>query len=78
MKIAYGTNWLSKITNGQCIGKFIKNPQYEKGEDILNFNLQYRDDGYSIPSFRLELDVIETGISNSFNSFNISEDEFNK
>ena len=39
-------NWLSKITNGQCIGKFIRNPLYEKGEDILDFNIQYKTNGY--------------------------------
>ena len=34
LKIAYGKNWLSKVESGQCIGKFIRNPMYEKGEDI--------------------------------------------
>jgi hypothetical protein len=77
LKIAYGKNWLSKIINGQCVGKFIRNPMYSKGDDIFDFNLQYTSDGYSIPSFRLSLDVIATDISNSFNSQTISEDEFN-
>jgi hypothetical protein len=77
LKIAYGKNWLSKVINGQCIGRFIRNPMYEKGEDIMDFNLQYTADGYSIPSFRLSLDVIAKDISNSFNSQNISESEFN-
>lgn len=78
LKIAYGKKWLSKLSNGQCFGKVIKNRLYEKGEDILNYNRQYNEDGFSIPSFRLELDVIETGISNSFNAFSITEDEFNR
>lgn len=77
LKIAYGKNWLSKVINGQCIGKFIRNPMYEKGEDILDYNLQYNSNGYRIPSFKLSLDVISTDISNSFNSANISENEFN-
>ena len=78
LKIAYGKNWLSKVENGQCIGKFIRNPLYEKGEDIMDFTIQHSSEGYSIPSFRLELDVVSTGISNSFNSQNISESEFNQ
>ena len=77
LKIAYGKNWLSKVVNGQCIGKFILNPLYEKGEDIFDYNLKYHDDGYRIPSFRLKLDIVATDISNSFNSANISENEFN-
>jgi len=78
LKIGYGEDWFSKVENGQCIGKFVSNPMYEKGEDIMDFNIQHTNDGYNIPSFRLELDVIKSDISNSFNSQNISEDEFNK
>jgi len=78
LKIAYGKNWLSKVENGQCIGKFIRNPMYEKGEDIMDFNIQHSSDGYSIPSFKLQLDVVSSSISNSFSSQNISESEFNQ
>lgn len=78
LKIAYGKDWLSKVENGQCVGKFIKNPLYEKGEDILDFNIQRDSNGRSIPSYQLSLDVVSSGISNSFNSQNISESDFNK
>ena len=78
LKIAYGKNWLSKVESGQCIGKFIRNPMYEKGEDIMDFNIQYSADGYSIPTFKLQLDVVSSEISNSFSSQNISENEFNQ
>jgi hypothetical protein len=78
LKIAYGKDWFSKIENGQCVGKFLRNPMYEKGEDIMDFNLQYASDGLSIPSFQLKLDVIATNSLNTFNSQNISENEFNK
>ena len=78
LKIAYGKNWLSIVECGRCVGKFIRDPMYEKGEDIMDFNIQYTADGYSIPSFKLELDVVSNSISNSFNSQNISESEFNK
>lgn len=77
LKIAYGKNWFSKKENGKCIGKFIQNPLYEKGEDIMDFNLIHSYNGYQIPSFELHLDVISTNAVNSFNSTNISEDSFN-
>ncbi len=78
LKIAYGKEWYSKTLNGQCIGKFIRNPLYEKGEEILDFKLKYSDDGYSIPSYQLELDVISSNPSNTFNTQGISESEFNQ
>jgi hypothetical protein len=78
LKIAYGKNWLSKVENQQCIGKFIQNAMYKKGEEIMDFNIKRTADGYSIPSFKLELDVVSSGISNSFSSQNISESEFNQ
>jgi hypothetical protein len=78
LKIAYGKNWISKVEDGQCIGKFLLNSMYEKGEDIMDFNRQYSAEGYNIPSFKLQLDVVSSSTSNSFNSQNISEDEFNQ
>lgn len=78
LKIAYGKHWVSKSENGKCIGKFTSNQLYEKGQDILDYYLQYTDGGYSVPSFKLQLDVISNGASNSFNSQNISETEFNE
>jgi hypothetical protein len=77
LKIAYGKEWLSKIENNQCVGKFIRSPMYEKGEDIMDFTIQKTYEGYSIPSFRLSLDVISSNLSNSFSSHNISETDFN-
>lgn len=78
LKIAYGKDWFSKVENGQCVGKFIRNPLYEKGDDLMNFKLQYTSDGYNVPSFQLELDVISTSSINTFSSQNISESEFNQ
>lgn len=78
LKIAYGKDWLSKVESKQCVGKFIRNPLYEKGEDIINFNIKNTKDGYSIPSFELKLDVVGTGNYNSFASQDISENEFNQ
>ncbi len=78
LKIAYGKNWITKVENGQCIGKFTRNPMYEKGEDIMDFNIKHSPGGYSIPSFKLQLDIVSSSISNSFSSQNISESEFNQ
>jgi hypothetical protein len=60
LKIAYGKDWFSKVENGKCIGKFLRNPMYEKGKDILDFNLQHTVDGFNIPSYQLKIDVIAT------------------
>jgi hypothetical protein len=78
LKIAYGKNWFSKVEGGKCIGRFIRNPMYEKSADIMDFNLQYTSEGYRIPSFQLKLDVIATNTMNTFNSQNISENDFNQ
>lgn len=77
LKIAYGKNWISKAEKGQCKGKFTSNQLYEKGQDILDFNVEHTENGYNIPSFKLQLDVISNSTTNSFNSDQISEDEFN-
>jgi hypothetical protein len=78
LKIAYGRDWYSKVENGRCLGKFLRNALYEKGDDVLNFTIQEDLDGYSIPSYRLKLDVIHSDAMNSFNSHLISEAEFNE
>jgi hypothetical protein len=59
LKIAYGKEWISKVENGKCVGMFFRSPLYEKGADILDFNIKYYDGGrYRIPSYELQLDVI--------------------
>lgn len=78
LKIAYGKKWFSRLENGQCVGKFIQNAVYDKGTEIMDFNIKYTDEGTSTPSFKLDLDVIASEVSNTFNSDNISENEFNQ
>lgn len=77
LKIAYGKDWFSKAVDGKCIGRFLQFPFYEKGEDIMDFNLQQLADGYNVPSFQLKLDVIASTTMNTFDTQNISEMEFN-
>lgn len=78
LKIAYGRDWRQKVIEGQCYGKFIRNAQYEKGKETLNFRIKKTYGGYQIPYFELSLDVIRTYGGNTFHSNNISEAEFNK
>ena len=88
LKIAYGKDYRKKIVDGICYVKFMKNALYEKGIETLDFNLikkpsQYTGnkvyESWDVPSFELSLDVIEKyGISQSFKSSDISEQEFNK
>jgi len=78
LKIAYGKDWMSKVEANKCIGKFLRNPKYEIGVDILDFNLKYEGSSCSVPYYILSLDVVATDYINSFNSQNISENEFNK
>jgi len=77
LKIAYGEDW--SIMDGQsyCTGRFAKNTLFEKGEDILDYNLVYSGNGYQVPSFSLKLDVIITeNRMNSFNTDKINENDF--
>ncbi len=79
LKIAYGKDWRQGIINNQCIGKFVKDAQYEKGEEVLDFNIRKTYNGTSVPYFELSLNIIVTQAKkNSYNSDNISEKEFNK
>jgi hypothetical protein len=78
LKIAYGKEWMSKVEDGKCTGKFIRNPMYEIGQDEFNFNIERFGDRLSIPSYSLKLDVVSTNSLNSFTSSNISEDVFNQ
>ncbi|MDF3079115.1 MAG: hypothetical protein K0S09_3004 [Sphingobacteriaceae bacterium] len=78
LKLAYGKEWYSKVENGLCVGKFLRNPIYEKGQDLMDFNVQPIEGGVNVPSFELKLDVIASDVSNSFNSQNISEEGFNE
>lgn len=88
LKIAYGKDYRKKIIDGICYVKFLKNAQYEKGVEILDFNLIKKPnkrvgndvyESWDIPSFELYLDVIETYTKHqTFKANGISENEFNK
>lgn len=78
VKIAYGKNWMSKTEKGFCEGKFISSPLYERGDEIMDYNLIRLPNGYNVPSFELSLDVISNSPIDEFSSSTISEEEFNK
>lgn len=78
LKIAYGKNWLSKILNKQCVGKFIQNPLYKKGVDVFDFSVEHLSDRDRTGVYSLELDVVQYTPTNSFSTQSISETEFNQ
>jgi hypothetical protein len=71
LKIAYGREWRQRELQGKIIGRFTKNALYEIGEDVLDYNIIYG-------SQTIEGDVISSSPINSFDTKDISEDEFNK
>jgi hypothetical protein len=87
-KIAYGTDWRQKVVDEQCVGRFVHNALYKKGNQALDFHEQYNgttDDGnyetthYTVPSYSLSLDVVATDFDpNIYHTNSITEDEFNK
>jgi uncharacterized protein YgiM (DUF1202 family) len=78
LKIAYGKDYRKKIVNNQCYQKFMVNAMYEKGKDILDFNLIKEKNGLSVPSYELFLSVTGGDNRNTLDSENISEQEFNR
>lgn len=88
VKIAYGTDYRQKIVDNHCYVKFMKDSQYEKSIEILDFNLVKQpnkiignqvSENWSVPSFELSLDVVvKKGIRPNFKANNISEEKFNE
>lgn len=79
LKIAYGNNWKQKTIEGECYGFFRENATYEIGKQILNYNVIQLSDRVDVPSYSLSLGVkAKEGFEATFNSFTISEDEFNE
>jgi len=76
LKIAYGQLWKETSLSGRCTGKFTKNPQYEKGGDIVDFSPIRTSEGVELPSYELSLDVDNNG-GNGLATDDISEDQFN-
>ncbi|RKN07342.1 hypothetical protein D7036_07750 [Aquimarina sp. BL5] len=60
--IAYGKEWKeSPSKNGKRQGTFTKNPLYEKGQDILDYNTIKTSEGINVPSYSLSLDLMPNG-----------------
>ena len=79
LKIGYGEKWGIKEFESNCQGRFTTKTYFKKGEEILDYNLLYRKNGsYQIPSYSLKLNIVYSldDNSNSFNSNNISENDF--
>lgn len=88
LKIAYGKDLRKFMTpDGQCKVLFCKNAIYEKGDDQLDFNKVKKPDetigdkiyeNWEVPSFELSLNIILNKVHNTFKSYEISEEEFNR
>ena len=79
LKIAYGSDWGVKVGESNCEGRFTSRAVFEKGKDILNYDLINHGDGsYEVPSYSLKLNVIyrTNDDSKTFNTNNISENDF--
>jgi len=77
LKIAYGDDWSIMGGQSNCIGRFTRNSIFEKGQDILDYNIVHEGRRYQIPSFSLKLNIDTTGINNNtFNTNKINENDF--
>jgi len=77
LKIAYGEDWSIMEGRSNCTGRFTRNTLFEKGQEILDYNLVYSGGGYQVPSFSLKLDVIiSEDRMNTFNTDKINENDF--
>lgn len=76
LKIAYGNAPGQLMENGQCKIRFQKNVIYEKGEEILNYNLSRTDNGYQMPSYELFLDVTNPHDGQHYQATKIEQLEF--
>lgn len=81
LKIAYGTDWFSRIRAGQCEGKFTKYALYKIGENQMDYNIteEVSKDGIrtSTPYFEISLDIEISDTSAALQTNTISEEEFN-
>lgn len=76
LKIAYGLEPGQLVENNQCKIRFQKNAIYEKGEEILNYNLRRNDNGYEVPSYELFLDVTNPHDGQHYEATKIDQAEF--
>jgi uncharacterized protein YgiM (DUF1202 family) len=90
LKIAYGKDLYKNTKDNQCIVKFLRNPSYEKGEEVLDFNKvqkpntvegDYEYENWVVPSFTLSLNIEYSKGSlrgDTFHSKDITETDFNR
>jgi len=77
LKIAYGDDWSVMGGQSNCVGRFSRNSIFEKGQDILDYNIVHEGRKYQIPSFSLKLNIDTSGVNNNtFNTNKINENDF--
>ena len=76
VKIGFGSDFAIKKDGKYCEAKFLENMSFEKGDDLMDFNVVNNSTGYSVPSFELQLNVKTRNKKDKFDYHKISEDEF--
>lgn len=90
LKTAYGKDYRQSIENDQCKVRFLRNPIYKKGEQILSFTKEYEGttrqgsrsyESYQYSYYELRLDVdLRSSLQDDnkkFNTKKITEKDFN-
>ncbi len=90
LKTAYGKDYRQSIENDQCKVRFLRNPIYQKGDQLLSFRKEYTGksyqgttayENYQFSYYELDLDVdLKRSLMSNKDKFNtkkISEKDFN-
>lgn len=73
LKLAYGKNWM-ELNNGiNTIGKFYKNPFYERSKEVYDFG---RKNSNEFINYQLSINVVGDSTNNNFSTVKITEEEF--
>jgi hypothetical protein len=78
LKIAIGRDWRQKIVNNRCIGKFMRDAEYNRSQQPLDYRREELPDGYSLPSYEVVLMPVTRDPRERFKTRDISEEEFNR
>lgn len=75
LKLAYGYDWMEYDNREGKIGKFTRNVSYERSQDTFDFGVKNSKDKVN---YRLEINVVDSKLENSFLATPIDEEEFMK
>lgn len=73
LKLAYGKDWMEKVSDNCIVGKFSRNALYERSVDVFDFG---KKNSNQIVNYALSINVVDDSSENNFSTCDISEDEF--